>query len=154
METPQFDPRTLQGNEKVRAYHWEKLKSIGADKLVKITDPVDERTTAKGYFTVWAAVAGKDIDEIRHTLGLRPQDLVSGAFVYKLLKVPEPHEFAVRGYTTLPDGIPLSEGQKADASGYPAGTGALQYRLINPVEAKLVCKLGPGEKLTLQKFRA
>ncbi|WHQ68604.1 hypothetical protein [Methylorubrum extorquens] len=154
MSSSQFDPRILQGNAKVRAHHWEKLKSIGADKLVRVTDPVNERESAKGYFTIWAAVAGKDPDGIRHTLGLRSQDLVAGAFVYKLLRVPEPHEFEVRGYTTLPDGIPLKEGEKKDAGGYTPGTGALQYTLINPVPAKLVCKLGPGEKLTLERFKS
>ena len=153
MADSQFNSRTLQQNPTVKAYHWEKLKSIGAGKLVRVTDPVNARDTAKGYFTIWMAVADKDPDELRHLLGLRTQDLASGAFVYKLLRVPEPHEFEVRGYTTLPDGTPLGEDQKEDATGYRPGTGALQYTLVNPVPAQLVCKLGPGEKLTLQRFR-
>ncbi|WP_144766554.1 hypothetical protein [Methylobacterium dankookense] len=154
MNEPKFNPRDLQGNKHVKAHHWEKMKSVGAGKLVRVTNPVDERNTAKGYFTIWTALAGKDTDEIRKTLGLKDTDLITGAFVYKLLRVPEPHEFEVRGYTTLPDGIPLKAGEKTDAAGFPAGTGALQYTLVNPVPAKLVCKLGPGEKLTLERFRS
>jgi hypothetical protein len=148
-----YDPRVLQSNRNIKRFHWEKMRAAGASKLVKVADPGQLKLLVSGYVGFWQSLAGKTPAEMRRILGLRDQDLVTGAIIYRLHQVPDLNDFEVRGYSTLPDGLPLPAGHRHDGGGYPAGEGVLQYKLLNPVPASVVCHLAPGQPLTLKLFQ-
>ena len=85
------------------------------------------------------------LEEIRDILGLRQSDLMSGATIYRLTRVPDEHEFLPRGYSTLIDGV-RSRPTGDASSAYRPGYGAFQIELLVDVEATLVATLKPGER--------
>jgi len=66
-----------------------------------------------------------------------------GPAVYQLSRVPSMNEFAVRGYTTLVDGLRLKD------DGYRPGTGAYQIEILTPIDATLFAIVKPGERFKI-----
>jgi hypothetical protein len=70
--------------------------------------------------------------------------------IYRLNRLPLENEFVVRGYTTLPDGRRLPEGEIQDRAGYRVGTGALQYALIKPLPVTYLGLLRPHQAFDIR----
>ena len=70
----------------MKAYHWQKMKALGADKLIKVSDVSQLQLLVSGYFTIWQALAGKSPEEMRKLLGLKADALAAGAIIYRLLR--------------------------------------------------------------------
>lgn len=141
--------RALQESAQAKDANLARMQEWGAYNLVKVhglRDEVEPKIMATGYITVLAAISGKTPEEMVKTLGLRGgKDLISGAVVYQLTRVPTKDEFKVRGYTTLPDGLRLKPGIKADAGGYGPGHGAWQVTLTEGIEATQMAVVHPGK---------
>jgi hypothetical protein len=141
--------RALQESPQARASNLARMQEWGAWNLVKVeslgavapSDPKD----VTGYISVLAAISGRTPKDMVEVLGLNEDtDLILGAVVYRLDRVPTGDEFVVRGYTTLPDGLRLRPGVRKDAGGYDPGHGAWQVRLVRPVPARLIAVVHPG----------
>ncbi|TFI57623.1 hypothetical protein E2493_13945 [Sphingomonas parva] len=140
-----MDERTIQGSRIAIDAALKRFAEWGAKNLIKVTNigPVQEEL--RGYFGFMQSVAGQTPSEISRTFGLRETDLAQGAMIYRLARIPLENEFVVRGYTTLPDGLRLPEGQIKDAAGYRVGTGALQYALTKPFPVTYLGLLRPHQ---------
>ena len=137
--------RALQGSAIVRQQNYKTLCGMGAYNLLKVVNPGELRHSVTGYITVLPAISGQTPVQMSESLGLRPTDLVGGADIYRLLRVPEQDGFLPRGYTTLVSGLRLKKGIKHDKAGYRPGHGAWQVELIDPVPAKRIETLGPND---------
>lgn len=137
--------RLHQSSPEVRQQNRQTMLSWGAYNLVKVKGVGGGHAAAvRGYVTHLRAIWGQTPEEIRDTLGLRQADLMSGAMIYRLTRVPDEHEFLPRGYSTLVDGV-RSRPTGDAASLYRPGYGAFQIELLVDVEATLVATLKPGE---------
>ena len=58
----------------------------------------------KGYITQEKFILGRTLKQIESILGFNSGRLAAGAAVYRFTRLPQPHEFELRGYTYLPDG--------------------------------------------------
>lgn len=141
--------RALQESPQARASNLARMRHLGEHNLVKVVSlgpvaPPAEREVT-GYITCISELSGCTPERMVRVLGLRPdRDLVLGAAVYRLDRVPTEDEFTVRGYTTLPDGLRLKPGVRQDADGYRPGLCAWQVRLDMPVPARLIDVVHPG----------
>jgi hypothetical protein len=79
----------------------------------------------EGFVTCYKFVAGRTLDEVERTLGLKVGELTSGAYILEFLALPTEDQFELKGYTQCPDGQNWSP-----ASDYPAGLGAPQWRIL------------------------
>jgi len=149
------DRPPIQSSAHARRAALERFRQWGARNLVKVTSPGEIRQEVHGYITFMQAIAGKSPEEIARTLGLRATDLVGGALIYRLDRIPHENEFEVRGYTTLIDGKPSAQNATQDSAGYRVGTGALQYEILRnaPIPATLLGLLKPGETFDLRTIR-
>jgi hypothetical protein len=149
------DQPPIQSSPQARHAAMRKFREWGARNLIKVTNPGEIRAEVQGYIGFMQAIAGQTPREISRTLGLRATDLLGGAMVYRLDRLPHDHEFQVRGYTTLVGGKPLAEGETQDAAGYRVGTGALQYEILRdaPIPATLLGQLAPGEAFDVRTIR-
>lgn len=115
------------------------------NRPVKLTSMLrDPMFWVEGYITCHKFVAGRSLAEAERVLGLPQGELQGGAYVYEFQRLPEAHEFDLRGYTQCPDG------QAWSGSGpYPPGTGAAQWQVRRNtfVPARLVAIVRPGETL-------
>lgn len=95
----------------------------------------------EGYITSYKYVAGRDLATAEQTLGLKPGELQGGAYFYEFQRLPEAHEFELRGYTQCPDGKPWTP-----ESEYPAGSAAPQWqvRRNTHIPARLAAVIRPG----------
>lgn len=149
-----MDARTLQSGSAARASAMARFQEWGAKNLIRVTNPGGAvLTEVSGYIGLITAIAGLTPAEISKCLGLRYEDLSQGAMIYRLNRIPLSTEFEVRGYTTLPDGLPLPAGQTQDAAGYRAGWGAWQVVLISPVPATYMGRLGPHDRFDIRTLR-
>jgi hypothetical protein len=149
------DRPPIQSSPQAKADAMRRFRQWGARNLIKVTNPGGIREEVAGYITFMQAIAGKTPREISAILGLRETDLVGGAMIYRLDRLPHPGEFEVRGYTTLVGGKALPQGQTQDAGGYRAGQGALQYEILGnaPIPATLLGQLEPSEQFDLRTIR-
>ena len=113
---------------------------IAADRPVKVV-AADRGPTSevRGYITQEKYVRGLTPTQMEAQLGLKPGTLKNGATVLSLDRVPEPHEFALRGYTQTPDGVPYQAGGE-----WPPGTGVPQWKLLADIPATQVHVVPPG----------
>jgi hypothetical protein len=148
-----MDERTLQSSPLAVKAALERFAQWGAKNLIKVTNIGPVEAELKGYFGFMQSIAGATPVEISRIFGLRETDLSQGAMIYRLGRLPEENEFVVRGYTTLPDGRRLPEGQKKDAAGYRVGTGALQYALTKPFPVTYLGLLRPGQPFDIRTIK-
>ena len=141
--------RALQESAEAIATNLATMRAWGAYNLLRVDSlcgAVQPKKTVVGYVTCLAAISGSTPKEMVSILGLRKDvDLVNGAVIYQLDRVPEEGEFLPRGYTTLPNGLRLKPGVKTDADGYGPGHGAWQVQLVEPgIPASLFAVVHPG----------
>jgi hypothetical protein len=98
----------------------------------------------EGYITCRKFIAGRTLQEAERILGLRPNELANGAYVYEFVRLPKADEFDLRGYTQTPAGQPWHPG-----SAYPAGLGAAQWevRKNTYIPSRLIAAVQPGHRL-------
>jgi len=78
----------------------------GPNRLVKVTPLVsDVRTHVGGYITIGRYLVGKTPQEMELELGLRKDDLLHGARIYKLARLPQPSEYTYELTTEFPGGL-------------------------------------------------
>lgn len=142
--------RALQNNPQVRADNLATLTSLGAYNLLKVVardhpEAGGPTFAVMGYITLLPTLSGQTPRQMEAMLGLKQGQLLRGAYIYRLSRVPTINEFQPRGYTTLVDGAHLKEGLRQDSAGYRPGHGAYQVTLITPIDATLVKTLGRDE---------
>lgn len=136
----QFDLKTL-GRARARMF------GVGAHCLVKavtLEDDMPDLCDRMGYFTMIEYISGRTPAEMRDILGLTPDDLGTGAAIYRLLGVPQTTHFRQRDLSYRVDGLPVAE-KKALEMGYAPGTGAWQAQLIKPVPMRLIARVLPNQ---------
>lgn len=138
----QMDPKVIVENHRFM----QRLGPRGLGKVIALKGVPEETTFVGGYITTIAALLDKTPAEMERILGLRQNDLSSGAAVYQLDQVPGIGTFRPRGYTTLPDGRPLRSGFTVDEFGYWVGYGAWQATLVEAQPATLLAILGSNER--------
>ena len=141
--------RSLQTSGPAVAHCWQTMQRWGAYNLLKVVErepAAPSEKPVRGYICLLPSILGQTPIQIGNNLGLRAGQLAKGANIYQLLRLPHPGEFAVRGYTTLVDGLRLAPGRKQDSGGYRPGWGSLQITLTAPVQAKLFASLAPGDR--------
>ena len=85
-----------------------------------------------GYFTCARAIRARTPQEMEAILGFAPGSFASGVSVWKLIQLPAPDQFDLRGYTQLPggepfDGIVLRRGGYLRPEFYSQTGGHLDY---------------------------
>jgi len=141
--------RLSQMDKEVIAANHHFMRGLGPGGLVRVFEPItapEKKIFVKGYITTYRSLSGMTPAEMRKLLGLRINDLLTGAAIYQLDYVPMIGTFLPRGYTTLPDGRPLRPGVKVDEAGYRAGQGAWQAVLIEAQPATLLAVLAKDER--------
>jgi hypothetical protein len=98
----------------------------------------------EGYVTCYKFVAGRTLGDAERILGLKAGELGGGAYFYELARLPTTEEFATRGYTQTPDGIPWDP-----SSEYPIGAGAAQWEIYRNtyIPSRLIGIIHPGERV-------
>ncbi len=132
----------------------DKLKQIviakwrqgGLDRPVKVVPRGQAaRNDTAGYISQDKFIKGRTPEEMEGILGFdaRPgqQYLDQGADIYHFARLPEPHEFALKGYTQLPGGAPW-----AGHPQWPPGLGAPQWELTKPVPCTLIKSVPRGAR--------
>jgi hypothetical protein len=142
--------RALQSSAEVRAANLATLTSWGAYNLLKVVSrdqpgAGSPSCPVTGYITLLPTLSGKTPRQMEALLGLKQDQLLRGAHIYRLSRVPDISEFLPRGYTTLVDGGRLKEGLRQDSAGYRPGHGAYQVQLVQPIDALLIKTLGRDE---------
>lgn len=137
--------RALQASAAARQDNYRQMAAWGAYSLLKVCPKGAARTTVANYITVQAGLSGKTPRQMERLLGLRVHQLVGGADIYRLRRLPDLDGFLPRGYSTLVDGLRLKAGLIEDAAGYRPGEGAWQITLIREVPADLIASLGYDE---------
>ena len=122
------------------------LVRSGVYNIVKVTAYNADRVG--GYITRITEISGKTAEEIQKALGLKCDQLASGAFIYRLQRVPRKDEFWPRGYSGLVDGKYLREDLNEDSDGYRRGQAAWQVTLKEGVKipAVLLAKIQGTQK--------
>jgi hypothetical protein len=118
--------RAVQESEMAVENNHQKLVKLGVFNIVKVTAYQTDRVG--GYITQITEISGKTAEEIVEALGLKPGQLSSGAFIYRLQRVPRKNEFWPRGYSHLVDGALNKE-----IDGYFPGQSAWQVTLKDGV---------------------
>ncbi|MCP4562588.1 MAG: hypothetical protein GY873_23345 [Bosea sp.] len=137
--------RDRQNSHNVRIANYAKMRNFGAYNLVKVVNLSKSFDgTLEGYATFQAEISGKTPIEIEKALGLKVGDLHAGCRIFRFLILPKFDDFLVRGYSSLPDGLPVEH--NAGALTYPPGQMAWQIVLTKPVPARLVATLKPGQR--------
>jgi len=137
--------RALQASAAARQDNYRQMAALGAYSLLKVCPKGAPRTTVANYITFQQALSGKSPREMEWLLGLKVHQLVGGADIYRLRRLPDPDGFLPRGYSTLVDGLQLKAGLTEDAAGYRPGLGAWQITLIREVPADLIATLAYDE---------
>lgn len=148
-----MDERIIQESPLAVTTALERFAQWGAKNLIKVTNIGPVEHELKGYFGFMQSIAGLTPSGISRMFGLRETDLVQGAMIYRLDRMPEKNEFVVRGYSTLPDGRRLPEGQTKDAAGYRVGTGGLQYALTKPFPVTYLGLLRPNQTFDIRTLK-
>jgi hypothetical protein len=148
------ETRRLQLSPQVRMANLRILQGYGHFNLAKVTGRIPnaaQETLGTGYFTYMPHLGGKTPVEMRKALGLRDADLVTGADIYQLTRVPTLEEFEPRGYTGLVDGARLKAGLRTNSDGYRGGQSLPQWSFTKPprVTIKLIATLLPGQRFDL-----
>lgn len=121
--------------------YWE------ADPLnrpVKVTSLVRPPTLwSEGFVTCRKFVAGRTLEEAERMLGLPAGELRGGAYLYEFMRLPNAHEFELKGYTQCPDGRSWTPDSR-----YPPGLGAAQWRIVGNsfIPSRLVAIVEPGSR--------
>ena len=95
----------------------------------------------RGYITQERYLLDKTPDEMRKILGLRSNDLTTGALILAIAQPLHFTDFKNKGYTYLPGGKPWTP-----SSPYPIGKGAGQWELVHEVRATSIEALKPGQR--------
>src|SRR5258706_11656416 len=126
--------------EKILQHHIDKFNQGGVEKPVKVMPTGVDQQQISGFFTQEKFILGRTPQKMEHDLGLLPGDLKNGATIYELSQTPTAEQFVPAGYTHMPGGTFYEEGQQ-----YPVVAGAIQFRLNEPVPAKVIGKVGYEE---------
>ena len=139
------ETRALQASEQARKSNYESMVRWGAYSLMKVVPRGACRDSVENYITTLPSLSGRTPRQMEVMLGLKPYQLMGGAEIYQLLRIPDFDGFLPRGYSTLVDGLRLSPGVSQDAAGYRPGQGAWQVSLTKPVPAVQVANLAYDE---------
>jgi hypothetical protein len=112
------------------------------NRPVKVTSIVREPMFwTEGFITCYKFIAGRSLEQVEQILGLKPHELVAGAYLYEFMRMPTADEFELKAYTQCPDGMQWNE-----SSSYPPGRGASQWR-VKPntyIPSRLAAVIEPG----------
>jgi hypothetical protein len=128
--------RNVQESEDAIDANHQTLVRLGIYNIVKVTAHQIDKVT--GYITSITEVSGKTAKQIERALGLKAGQLASGAFIYRLDRIPTKKEFWPRGYNGLVDGKILKEHLTEDSAGYRRGQAVWQVTLKERVEIPAV----------------
>jgi len=148
-----MEERTIQASRMAIDAALARFAKWGAKDLVKVKNHGPVESEVRGYFGFMQSLAGLTPEGISRMFGLRVTDLEQGAMIYRLDRLPLENEFAVRGYSTLPDGKRLPGSQTTDAAGYRVGTGGLQYDLTKPIPATYLGFLRPNQPFDIRTLK-
>lgn len=120
--------------DKLKAMAMSSWKNGGMDSLVKVCPKGYVPTPGRpiGYCTQFKFIAGRTPEEMEPMVGFRANSKLSaGAEIFIVSPLPKMHEFALRGYSHLPAGVPTAPGSVVDPNDpYPPGLGAPQWELL------------------------
>jgi len=120
----------------------QKWRQGGLERPVKVVAAsLGSLGKVRGYITQEKNIKGQALVEIEKRLGLPPGMLSGGAHVMTLNRLPLPHEFELRSYTTQPGGKPYVPGTL-----YPVGSGVPQWELMTDIPSTSVKFIPPGAK--------
>jgi len=119
--------RAVQESEAAIEANHRTLVKLGIYNIVRVT--AYHTPSVTGYITSITEISGKTARQIQKALGLKADQLSSGAFIYRLERVPRKDEFWPRGYSGLVDGKYLREDLDEDSDGYRRGQAAWQVTL-------------------------
>ena len=126
--------------EKILQDHVDHFNLGGGNTPVKVMPTGVDQQQVSGFFTQEKFILGRTPQQMEDDLGLKPGDLINGATIYELSQTPNAEQFVPAGYTHMPGGSYYQE-----ASEYPVGAGAIQFRLNEALPAKIVGKVGYEE---------
>jgi hypothetical protein len=126
--------------EKILQSHIDTFNQGGGEKPVKVMPTGIDQQQVSGFFTQQKCILGKTAQQMEHDLGLKPNALKNGATIYELSETPNAQQFVPAGYTHMPGGRYYEEGQE-----YKPAPGVIQFRLNEPVPAKVIGKVGYEE---------
>lgn len=129
--------RAVQESEAAIEANHRTLVKLGIYNIVKVTAYQADHGVG-GYITAITEISGKTAKQIEKALGLKAGQLSSGAFIYRLGRVPQKDEFWPRGYSGLVDGKYLREDLDADSDGYCRGQAAWQVTLKEGVRIRAI----------------
>lgn len=119
---------------KLKAMAMSSWMNGGMDSLVKVFPkgyiPIPGQPI--GYCTQFKFLAGRTPEEMEPMVGFGANTKLSaGAEIFVVNPLPKLHEFALRGYSHLPDGKPTPPDFRVDPRDpYPPGLGAPQWQLL------------------------
>ena len=83
------------------------VKAISLMRLGELQSKNDGQVNVGGYFTCLRAVRGRTPEEMADLLGFARDYLCSGVAILKFVRLPEPEEFELKGYSQTPEGKPF-----------------------------------------------
>lgn len=126
--------------EKILQHHIDKFNQGGGDVPVKVMPTGVDQQEVSGFFTQAKFILGRTPEQMEYVLGLKVGDLKNGATIYEISQIPSAEQFVPAGYTHMPGGRFYQHDSK-----YPIGAGAIQFRLDEPLPAKVIGKVGYEE---------
>ena len=113
------------------------VKVISAQRGASLGAAAGSIVPVRGCVVSAKFVLGRRLELAERTLGLHPGDLVQGAVLLRLNRLPMPPEFDLTpGYTNV-----------AAYPGYPSGLGSNQWVLTMDIPATVLRVSGPGQTL-------
>jgi len=106
-------------HEGVRRENWS---LAGPNRIVKVLPLGSVATALGGYITVGTSLLGKTPQEIERALGLKDRYLVTGARIYRFVRLPQAFEYEYELTAKYPGGLAFNpaHGDEAYRPGNPS----------------------------------
>jgi hypothetical protein len=135
--------------ERLDALRKEIFTETGPRRAIKVVKPGTILTEARGYIMLGISIVGSTPMEIANDAGLRKDDFVLGARVYKLARVPQISEIEYDLTAESPAGLAYVEGMSNPD--FPPGAKWLQqWKIREGCSIRILpgyLDLGPGDRL-------
>jgi hypothetical protein len=112
------------------------VKVISAARGASLGATVGKVIPVRGCVVSAKFVLGRSLSNAEQILGLRTGELMAGAVLLRLNRLPSASDFDLAGYTNV-----------AAYPGYPPGLGSNQWVLTLDIPATVLKTAGPGGKL-------
>ncbi|WP_281559043.1 hypothetical protein [Thalassomonas sp. RHCl1] len=147
---------TVSFYENVKYNSMKTWKLTGKNRLIKVVAPLSAITNNLGYVTQEKFIDGLTPLQIERDLGLKPKMLITGAKIYRLMRLPKLEEFENRLSTSFPGGSvfewqQISEQEFKERDFWPPGKGFPQWQVTTKIPVELISSLLPYEPYSIRK---